>query len=418
MVSPVINLRTPTIGHNLVMDYRECAMPRTYNLLRFPAFLLTIAFFCPAAYSKAACDFSPAPLATPGVDATDLETRMADMGTLFKTAQGHFQNKEYTRAIEFYEKCLARNPDHACANNGLAWLLLTCEDLKYRDHQRALKLAKKAVTGDRSCGACWDTLGVARLRSGNLKAAHRCFLKAMSLQTRPDKEALKNYLDYISSHEPEVLKEIRTAKNRKYSYTGLLTRGNRFLFKSKNPLAAIDCYTLAILGLHNHPLNYLVHYRRAEAWFATDEIELALIDTMKSINLEKKFGPAHNLQGYLYWSTGMQTAALKSYTRAVAINPQNSLFRFNRAMVLYKQAQYESAREDLTAAINANPAKKEAYCLRAEIFIRLKNYQAAEADALKALELDPAYSSASLILTDIRQKIATRKVSIRQHPEN
>jgi Zn-dependent protease with chaperone function len=49
-----------------------------------------------------------------------------------------------------YEKSLTLKPRNAQVLNNLAWLYATCEDHRYRDSQRALKLAKQAAEFERS----------------------------------------------------------------------------------------------------------------------------------------------------------------------------------------------------------------------------------------------------------------------------
>src|SRR5262249_10923625 len=64
--------------------------------------------------------------------------------------------------------------------NDLAWLLATCPDVKVRDPQRAVALAKKAVELDPRA-SYFNTLGAAQYRAGNFTEALAALRKSMDL---------------------------------------------------------------------------------------------------------------------------------------------------------------------------------------------------------------------------------------------
>jgi serine/threonine protein kinase/tetratricopeptide (TPR) repeat protein len=65
--------------------------------------------------------------------------------------------------------------------NQFAWLLISHPELNLRDLERAVKLAGKAVESDPKSGACWNTLGVARYRADDWKAAVEALERSMEL---------------------------------------------------------------------------------------------------------------------------------------------------------------------------------------------------------------------------------------------
>src|SRR5262245_5567143 len=74
------------------------------------------------------------------------------------------------RAI--YENTAASFPWHLDANNQLAWFLATCPVESFRDPERALRFAEKAVARDFSNGGHYTgTLGVAQYRLGDYRSA-------------------------------------------------------------------------------------------------------------------------------------------------------------------------------------------------------------------------------------------------------
>src|SRR5262249_17801277 len=89
-------------------------------------------------------------------------------------------------AIACYKKAIELDPKYANAHNSLAWLLATCQDLKFRDPKRAVALARKAVEGAPKEGGYWNTLGVAHYRAGDWMAATAALERSMQLRDGGD----------------------------------------------------------------------------------------------------------------------------------------------------------------------------------------------------------------------------------------
>jgi serine/threonine protein kinase/Flp pilus assembly protein TadD len=85
-----------------------------------------------------------------------------------------------------YRKLLALDPTNALAHNNLARLLATCPDPKVRNASWAVELARKAVELEPKQGSWWNTLGAARYRAGDPKAAIDALTKAMELRQGGD----------------------------------------------------------------------------------------------------------------------------------------------------------------------------------------------------------------------------------------
>ncbi len=95
---------------------------------------------------------------------------------LLLTASGRPEEAE-----NFYRRLLEVKPKNALAHNGLAWMLATSPDPKFRDGKRAVELAKKAVELDPKHGYYWNTLGVAHYRAGEWKDAIDALKKSEEL---------------------------------------------------------------------------------------------------------------------------------------------------------------------------------------------------------------------------------------------
>jgi len=105
--------------------------------------------------------------------------------TRARQAQNHAELKEWDKAIEEYAKAIEIDPADARSHNNLAWLLATCPEHKFRNANRALQHASKAVELASSSPENWNTLGVAHYRAGNWQSAVDSLTKAERLE--PDR---------------------------------------------------------------------------------------------------------------------------------------------------------------------------------------------------------------------------------------
>ena len=83
-------------------------------------------------------------------------------------------------ALADLERAVTLAPDEPEPMNNLAWLLANNPDVGHRDPKRAVQLATGAVELA-SLVANWNTLGVARYRAGDWKAAIEALTKSMEL---------------------------------------------------------------------------------------------------------------------------------------------------------------------------------------------------------------------------------------------
>lgn len=91
----------------------------------------------------------------------DLHTMMGDL---------YFNRNNFGKAASQYEKAIELNMRHSRALNNLAWLYATCEDASFRNPQRALSLAKRAVALEREAHVL-DTLAESYFANGEIEEA-------------------------------------------------------------------------------------------------------------------------------------------------------------------------------------------------------------------------------------------------------
>jgi len=131
---------------------------------------------------------------------TEQDRQASEMQTLFAAATRAWGEERFAIARDSYEQLVSRIDSIALerwtssfryntvanAFNNLAWLMATCPDTRFRDIQGAVTYAKRAVSVAPTDGNCWNTLGVAYYRSGELEEAKNALYRSMELRNEGD----------------------------------------------------------------------------------------------------------------------------------------------------------------------------------------------------------------------------------------
>ena len=111
----------------------------------------------------------------------DVSHRSAFASMLYTQGLIEQATKQYEEAVRQYEKATRLKADDPKALNNFSWLLATCPVTQVRDVERAVELAEKSVTLVPTERSYWNTLGAARYRTGDWKAAIDALDKSMEL---------------------------------------------------------------------------------------------------------------------------------------------------------------------------------------------------------------------------------------------
>src|SRR5262249_36078304 len=119
------------------------------------------------------------------------EPAMFMLATMYNSGRGTPKNE--VKALEAYDQLIALNNKHYVAYNNYAWILVTAEDQKLRNPQKALPYAQRAVdlSGGREPFAL-DTLARVDFQLGDIDKAIELQNKAIALA--PDKETYQKAL--------------------------------------------------------------------------------------------------------------------------------------------------------------------------------------------------------------------------------
>ena len=111
---------------------------------------------------------------------------------------------QYERAIADDTEAIRLSPKDAEFHNGLAWLLATCPEGRFRDGPGAIQHATTACELTKWHDSCWlDTLAAAYAEAGKFDKAVEFQQRAVDLAMKPaDKEAYRGHLKLYQEGKP------------------------------------------------------------------------------------------------------------------------------------------------------------------------------------------------------------------------
>jgi serine/threonine protein kinase len=110
---------------------------------------------------------------------------LAENDTRLSAKKREEQARTYTEHTRKFIGTVAANStlaEDTTTQNNLAWFLVTCPDLRFRDSRLATDLANKAVARAPTTAFFYNTLGAAHYRAGKWTEAIKALQKSMTLQ--------------------------------------------------------------------------------------------------------------------------------------------------------------------------------------------------------------------------------------------
>jgi tetratricopeptide (TPR) repeat protein len=92
--------------------------------------------------------------------------------------------------------------------------------------------------------------------------------------------------------------------------------------------------------------------------------------------------------------SGNYTDAVKAFSRAIELNPQDAVAYYNRGVIYHMLGNTQQAINDYNKAIELNQQHADFYYNRGNAYVELGNYQQAINDYNNTIELNPKYEKA------------------------
>lgn len=134
----------------------------------------------------------------------------------------------------------------------------------------------------------------------------------------------------------------------------------------------------------------IVHIYRGIAFAKKGEINRAIADYDKAIELSPKNAIAYNNRGYAYNELGQYDRAIADFDQAIDFDPKSSTAYNNRGYAYFNKGAFDRAVADYDQAIKLDPRYAKAYRNRAMALMKKRDYARAIADFDQAIQLNPS----------------------------
>jgi len=154
----------------------------------------------------------------------------------------------------------------------------------------------------------------------------------------------------------------------------------------------------------------MVYLMRAESYRLLDQLDNAMADFSKAIELNPANSDAYSVRGMIFRKKGNYSAALLDFNRAIELGfgkVRKELIYGFRGLTYRLLNQDDEAFKDLARAIEINPKSAWALNQRALIYKEMEQFDQALADLTKCIEIDEkdssAYSERAIIYSTTKQ---------------
>ena len=183
-------------------------------------------------------------------------------------------------------------------------------------------------------------------------------------------------MKHLSKREPLFQKD---------DYLGLLNEGLA-KYRINEYLEAIKNFTHAIEA---DPEQAEAYYYRGQVFIDINNIHAAKSDFRRVTQMTADDPEAWNFLGYTQSLDGDNQSAIESFNKAIAINPNNPMYYYNRGGSLAKTDQLNAALDDFDKAIELGSETSGIFNNRANTKYLLGDYRGAISDYTRAIRLNP-----------------------------
>lgn len=120
----------------------------------------------------------------------------------------------------------------------------------------------------------------------------------------------------------------------------------------------------------------IAHFNRGRAYYLKGQLELAIADYTKTIELNPQDAEAeaYDYRGDAYREKGQHDQAIRDYTKAIQLNPKYAMAYSKRGFVYYiYKKQYDQAIADYSKAVELNMKMQSLYHDLASLYSLTKN---------------------------------------------
>ncbi len=163
------------------------------------------------------------------------------------------------------------------------------------------------------------------------------------------------------------------------------------------------------------PQSAHVYNNRGAAYAAKGEFDTAIEDYNTAIALNPEFDGAYNSRGIAYGKKGDVNAAIEDFNKAIDLKPDYATAYTNRGIAYGKKGELDLALQDFNKVIDLKPELAEAYLNRGSVYREKREIYKAVQDYSKAIELKPKYATAYNNMGNVYNEIDSLDIAIKNY---
>jgi tetratricopeptide (TPR) repeat protein len=171
-----------------------------------------------------------------------------------------------------------------------------------------------------------------------------------------------------------------------------------FAVLSSITLVKSSCYcdpiTFYNSSIYQNPVNALLYTNRGAVKVNMGDLQGAISDFTKAIELKPQDAAAYNDRGIAYSSTGRIEMAIKDYDKSIELNPDYAGVYNNLGNTYQSKGDLDKAVKKYDKAIELNPNFTDAYNSRGNAYQAKGDFDKAIIDYNKAIEINPNFELA------------------------
>lgn len=306
------------------------------------------------------------------------------IGDFYAMGLAKAQTGDLTAAIEYLEKAVDEDPQHALAHNDLGVLYYQTgnKGKAVRHYEEAARLDPSNAVFQKNLGDFYC------VEQGNFQGAMEKYLQALNLDVE-DTETLLN----IS----RVCMAVGKDEEARYFLGRILE------IDPENPDALREIEKTNKEESNQQTMMDL-HSLQPEKHSMVDSVDNtdAISELERKIQIETQNATAINDLGVLHYQNGNKEKALQCYERAVGLDPGQIIFMKNLAdFYLMEQGRIEDAMRIYVKVLENAPEDMDSLIATGLVCTKLKNFADARSFYQRALEIDPWNANAKQALDQL-----------------
>ncbi len=152
--------------------------------------------------------------------------------------------------------------------------------------------------------------------------------------------------------------------------------------------------TLFTNVIEKYPDNFHPYLVLAGAYADKGNIEMAIENCNKTIELNDQYMHAYINRGNIYSKSGKHLEAIEDFTKVIQMDPDYFPAYTNRGITYTRMEDYENAINDYSMAISLNPEEVISISERAQLYINQGRDKEALEELDRTISIDPEYGKA------------------------